>query len=270
MLLCNQCGSPLSDARSVCAECGAASSSGTEYGTEASKNSRFAGWKVATYVLGLTTVAATIGLLVTYDNLNNVKREVVPLLQTRVQSLETEMNAEQSKVQSLEAELKAEQSKPKVFTASGPVPIPDNDSYGASLPITVQGITGSIEKVTVKLHVSHSYAGDLDISLIGPGGTTINLSTNKGGGDVNYGRGCPADDNDTIFDDSASASITAGSPPFAGAFRPEQMLSAFAGKSGTAVNGTWRLRVVDDSDIATGSIQCWSLWITSVATSGRP
>src|SRR5206468_3592357 len=56
--------------------------------------------------------------------------------------------------------------------------------------------------------------------------------------------------------------------PFVGAFFPQRPLSAFNGKSGSAVNGTWKLHVEDvygsypPGSGPTGKIECWSLSIT--------
>ena len=69
----------------------------------------------------------------------------------------------------------------------------------------------------------------------------------------------------TTFDDAAATLITAGAPPFVGTFRPEEMLAAFNGKAGAAVNGQWKLHVVDDSEVDTGAIQCVSLFLTTTA-----
>src|SRR5262249_37046767 len=40
-------------------------------------------------------------------------------------------------------------------------------------------------------------------------------------------------------------------------------LAVFAGKYGTNVNGVWRLRAVDSATFDIGTIQCWSLMISS-------
>ena len=58
----------------------------------------------------------------------------------------------------------------------------------------------------------------------------------------------------TTFRDDAATSITAGSPPFGGSFRPEQPLSTLY--PGT-INGTWTLHVSDDFVTDTGSILEW-------------
>src|SRR5882724_8417633 len=132
--------------------------------------------------------------------------------------------------------------------------------------VNVAGITAPIAKVTVSFWVTHTFDADLAISLVGPDGTTVDLTSNNGGGGANFGTSCGAR---TVFDDAAATSITAGTAPFVGTFRPEQALSAFAGKSGAAVNGTWRLRIADQDLADVGTLQCWTLTITNqVCTPG--
>ena len=48
-----------------------------------------------------------------------------------------------------------------------------------------------------------------------------------------------------------------GSPPFTGSYKPEEPLSVFNGKSGTAVNSIWTLVV--GNAFATATLECWSL-----------
>ena len=136
------------------------------------------------------------------------------------------------------------------------VAIPNNSSINST--VTVSGVTTPIQRVTVFVHILHASDADLDISLIGPDGTTVVLSSDNGGTGDNYGTNC-VDTGRTIFNDLASTSITAGSAPFVGSFRPEEPLSTFNGKIGSAVNGVWTLHVVDDAAGSSGSLQCWSL-----------
>ena len=149
---------------------------------------------------------------------------------------------------------------PLRFNNNSVTAIPDNGSV--DIPILVSGITTPIKRVTVSLHITHTADSDLDISLIGPDGTTVNLSSDNGGSASDYGTDCVDDRNRTIFSDSAATPITAASAPFEGTFRPEQPLSAFNEKSGLDVNGTWRLHVADDTPGAVGSVRCWSLFLS--------
>ncbi len=139
------------------------------------------------------------------------------------------------------------------------VPKPINDVSTNTSVINVAGFAGSIGKVTVSLQLIHTFDADLDIALIGPDGTTVDLSSDNGGAGDNFGTACSPDASRTTFDDAAATSITAGAAPFVGTFRPEQALANFDGKTGAAVNGTWTLRMIDDLGGDVGTLNCWTL-----------
>ena len=66
---------------------------------------------------------------------------------------------------------------------------------------------------------------------------------------------------DTTLDDEAATSITSGSAPFTGTFQPEGSLSAFDGES---ADGVWTLQVNDNANFDGGTINSWSLEISSI------
>ena len=141
-------------------------------------------------------------------------------------------------------------------------PVPILDVSAAESPITVSGFTGVIAKVRVSLHLTHTFDADLRIGLVAPDNTVVFLALNRGGAGDNYGTACSPDGARTTFDDSAAVPISAGSPPFVGTFRPDQPLVTFNAKFGSAVNGTWRLRIFDDFTLDTGTLHCWSLFLS--------
>jgi autotransporter-associated beta strand protein len=154
------------------------------------------------------------------------------------------------------------------FDNNTAVPIPDSGT--ADSIINVANFSNAIAEVTVSLHIAYPSVQDLDVSLISPGGTVLNLSSDNGGASANYGTGC-ADNQRTIFDDSPTTNplITAGTAPFVGTFRPEVPLSVFRYDFGSQVNGPWTLRVTADTGGNVGTLQCWSLFLTpSVCTDG--
>ena len=130
-----------------------------------------------------------------------------------------------------------------------PKPVPDPGTVDSILNLS--GL-GNVSNLTVKINISTTWAADLDIYLVSPSGTVIELSTDNGGSGDNY--------TDTVFDDAAALSITAGTAPFTGAFRPEQPLSTL---NGEPANGTWRLRVTDDLSSFPGTINAWSITMGS-------
>lgn len=134
--------------------------------------------------------------------------------------------------------------------------IPDDGTNFVEVPLNITNLFVPVGKVTVSVHIAHPADGDLTLQLIAPDGTTVDLARQRGGSDPNYGLSCAEP---TIFDDAAANSITAGFAPFSGTFIPQQPLSAFAGKTGNAVNGTWRLRVRDSFTANQGTVQCVSL-----------
>jgi hypothetical protein len=148
-------------------------------------------------------------------------------------------------------------------------PVPIDPFLGGSSAITVTGIAGRVAKVTVSLYLTSDSNSDLDLYLIGPDNTTVALATGLGGAfGADYGTACSPESNRTTFDDAASTSIYDGTPPFTGSYQPEEMLSAFNGKSGSAVNGTWTLAV--GNFLAAADLQCWSLSISQPSCTTGP
>ena len=154
---------------------------------------------------------------------------------------------------------------PVRFDNNAVVLIPPGDPLGATSPVVVTNINAALQDVVVALTIQHQLDFALTLQLVGPDGTTVTLSQNNGSG-ANFGNDCLSDADRTIFDDSSSNSIANGTPPFVGIFHPDQPLAAFAGKSGTNVNGTWKLLVIDNLGVTSpGFIECWSLILTPAA-----
>lgn len=61
------------------------------------------------------------------------------------------------------------------------VAIPDNDSEGAVSTFTVEG-AGTISAMTLTVDITHTYRGDLSISLVHPDGTRSELQSNSSDG----------------------------------------------------------------------------------------
>lgn len=126
-----------------------------------------------------------------------------------------------------------------------PKDIPDP---GEAMSTLVIGDSGAIEDLNVQLNISHSYDRDLDVFLVGPDGTPVELFTDVGGSGDDF--------IDTILDDEAVLSITGGSAPFTGPYRPEGILGDLIGGD---IQGTWTLQVADDSVLSSGTLNSWSL-----------
>lgn len=141
---------------------------------------------------------------------------------------------------------------------TGPsVSIPDRGLIEIPINVTDNGV---ISDVNVRFRANHAWVSDLDVYLVGPDGTTVELTTDNGADGDNYGSGLNnCSGVFTVFDDSAATPITSGAPPFEGVFKPEAPLSAFNGKQ---ASGVWKLRVFDDESLITGSLGCWQLEIS--------
>ncbi len=130
--------------------------------------------------------------------------------------------------------------------------ITDNNTTSTDISVSQ---TGTICDVNVTIDLDHTYDADLDISLTYDG-TTVNLSSDNGGGGENY--------ENTTFDDDASTSVTSGSAPFNGTYRPEESLSDFNGKD---ANGTWTLNIYDDAGGDTGTLYSVTLSVSVIEES---
>lgn len=118
---------------------------------------------------------------------------------------------------------------------------------------------GPIDDLDVVLDISHRWDEDLDVYLMAPDNTLVELFTDVGGnGDGFYG---------TVLDDEASLSIRDGTAPFVGRYRPEGNLSVLNGKDR---RGIWKLIVTDDSILISGTLNSWALIIDSVSVPGGP
>ena len=146
--------------------------------------------------------------------------------------------------------------------------IPDATSTapGAAvdIPFVVSGVSGNVGEVTFSLYLTHTYVGDLVVSLIAPDNTTVILSNNAGSSgptgsptEAAFGTSCG---NYVVFSDLGGSSIAGQvSPPaIVGTFRPSFALDAFNGK---APNGTWKTRFQDFGLVDTGSFQCGVLTV---------
>jgi len=128
------------------------------------------------------------------------------------------------------------------------VPRAITDYATTTSEIVVSDLTAPLVDVNVRLNLTHSYDGDLAISLRAPDGTIVRLTNRHGASGDNF--------SNTLFDDEAATPISAGSAPFSGSYRPFEPLAALDGKNG---NGTWQLLVFDLAGGDTGILTGWAL-----------
>ena len=161
------------------------------------------------------------------------------------------------------------------FSNLASVPIPD---FGTATPypspISVSGL-GNVTRATVTLfNLSHTYPADLEMLLVGPGGQSILLMSDAGGG-------LPISNVTLTFDDAAGALLPGSTQIFSGTYKPSDFppddlmpapapvgtyvtnLSVF---NGTNPNGIWSLYVADDSGGDAGTLNGgWRLTLTTLA-----
>jgi subtilisin-like proprotein convertase family protein len=115
--------------------------------------------------------------------------------------------------------------------------------------------TGTLTDVNVRnLRIAHTYDSDLNVYLVSPAGTQVELFTAVGGNGNDF--------TNTWLDDAASQAIANGTAPFTGLYKPEGLLSAFNGQNR---NGTWQLRITDTAADDAGQLTAWSLELCVVA-----
>jgi len=137
-----------------------------------------------------------------------------------------------------------------VDSSDTPLAIPDNTPAGVASTVVATSLYDVID-VNVLVNITHTYTGDLDLFLIGPDGTSVELSSDNGSSGNNF--------TNTLFDDDAATSVTSGTAPFTGSYQPEQPLSVL---NGLPASGSWVFKAVDDAGIDTGTIDSWQLQLT--------
>jgi subtilisin-like proprotein convertase family protein len=135
----------------------------------------------------------------------------------------------------------------KYCSINVPKMIPDPGTVESTIIIDD---SGTIRDLNVQVDITHSWDADLDVYLIAPDGTRVELFTDVGASGENF--------SNTILDDEATVPITDGSPPFIGSYQPEGSLSDLDGLSMT---GIWTLEVTDDESLISGTLNSWCLII---------
>lgn len=139
------------------------------------------------------------------------------------------------------------------FCVSPALAIPDNNLTGVSSTLSVPPIIlGAITDLNVKVRLTHSFIGDLRLSLTDGSGTPVVRL-------INNPTACSGDNMDTSFDDEGAvfACTNANVPAVgAGPFRSLDLLSGFDSRP---ISGNWRLAVVDSAGTDIGTLDRWCL-----------
>ncbi len=131
------------------------------------------------------------------------------------------------------------------------IPLASGATQGTTSSQVLVTDSRQIQDVNVHVSITHTFVSDLQISLIAPWGSEIQLFNRRGANGQNL--------TSTTFDDEGTAAIASGSAPFSGVYRPEQALGAF---DGHAANGTWTLVIRDQVALNAGNLDNWSLEFT--------
>jgi gliding motility-associated-like protein len=136
--------------------------------------------------------------------------------------------------------------------------IPDNNAAGVSSTINLTDNV-VLSDLNVNLAITHTWIGDLVVSLTSPEGTTVVLIDLPGVPATSFG--CSSDDISVILDDEGTGNIETQCPPTVGGyFIPNNLLSAFDGES---TLGNWVLNVSDLAAGDTGHLNTWGLIYTA-------
>lgn len=120
------------------------------------------------------------------------------------------------------------------------IAIPDNKPAGIERKLTLPG-PGTVRELSVSIDITHTYIGDLQVTLVAPSGRIIGLHSRSGGG------------SDRLIATFSSVSVAALQP-----------------LRGESVGGTWRLRVADLDRLDVGKLNRWSLRLVKEAGGAAP
>lgn len=145
------------------------------------------------------------------------------------------------------------------------VGIPDNNTTGVTSTMNVSEDV-SITDLNVDFKITHTWVGDLTITLTSPDGTSAVVYDRPGVPASTFG--CSGDNIDATMDDEAVSPVEnqcgSGTPTISGSFTPNNPLSVFDGKS---TMGDWKLKVVDAAAPDPGTLISWGITYSYEVTS---
>lgn len=137
----------------------------------------------------------------------------------------------------------------RVFKAIDvPKSIPDGNATGVTSNLVVGQGAGTVTRAAVLYNITHTWDSDLDLYLIPPGGTDLDICTDNGGSLDNF--------TNTILDSTCATSVVSGTAPFSGCFAPETSFASLAGKP---ASGLWRFKAIDDTNTDAGTLTAWAM-----------
>jgi subtilisin-like proprotein convertase family protein len=130
----------------------------------------------------------------------------------------------------------------------------DNDKTNSYITVPTQ--TSRVTDLNVVLSLTHSFLADLDIYLVSPNGTRVELVSDLVSNEQSM--------TNTVFDNVARTGILTGSSPFSGRFRPEGELEDFNNENPA---GVWTLEITDDNRTDFGTLNSWSMSLETIGLS---
>jgi subtilisin-like proprotein convertase family protein len=137
------------------------------------------------------------------------------------------------------------------ISAAGDAPVAIPDLGEAISTAYVSGASGAVTDVDVKLNITHTFDGDLEVYLTSPSGQRVELIHRIGASGDNF--------TGTTLNDEAATRIDAAAAPYTGSFKPMNPLSAM---DHTNPNGAWTLEVFDRASGDTGTLDSWSVSVS--------
>ena len=138
--------------------------------------------------------------------------------------------------------------------------IPDNNPAGITSTLNITDNL-SITNLNVYLSMTHTWVGDISVSLQSPAGTIAVIYDRPGVPASTLG--CAGDDIEATMADEAFIFVedvcndnNSVIPSIFGTFRPNSPLSVFDGES---TLGTWTLTVTDNASLDIGTLDGWGL-----------
>ncbi|MGB2773906.1 MAG: proprotein convertase P-domain-containing protein, partial [Anaerolineae bacterium] len=153
------------------------------------------------------------------------------------------------------------------FANSTAVTIPTGPAVISST-LTVAGAAPYLWDLNLSTLINHTSNAQLDITLQSPQGTIVTISTDNGGtndngfagtvwdDDANPGGQVPYVNNNGLVNDQLYVNLVTASPLVI-----EEALSAFIGED---PNGDWLLTISDDTTADGGTLNSWSLQVTTL------
>jgi subtilisin-like proprotein convertase family protein len=141
-----------------------------------------------------------------------------------------------------------------VMSTNVPKQITDLATVTSTLNFTVNGTTTDVDVAT--MNITHTWQGDVDISLSRPGGALVPIFTDCGGSDDNF-------TNVIISDEGVAPTCTSNGSAHTGTLRgaPNGVPSAtvMTAFDGVASAGIWTLSIFDDYLGDIGTLTSWGI-----------